>query len=149
LSKLSSLTKEQPVSQPNSENASVGSPEKNKPFTELDFKEKFAEYCNILQRDEKAGLHATLTTAPAKLNGSTYTLSLANSVQEKQVISIKQELVEFLRNELENNEITIDTVVTKAAAATGVYTNEDKYKVLVNENPALDELRKRLNLDFE
>ncbi|MGY6561169.1 MAG: hypothetical protein ACXITV_03620 [Luteibaculaceae bacterium] len=118
-------------------------------FSENDLKAAFFSFCEQLKNQDKAGLHATLINAPLEVNESALTITLANSIQEKQLLSIRQELVEHLRLKLNNYTITVIGAISKEVAPPGFYTAEDKYKMLAEINPELDELRKRLGLDFD
>ncbi len=75
-------------------------------------------------------------------------LEIENTVQEDLISSIKPELVSWLRIELKNSLIQLDTVITKKVKGKIIYTDAEKYDELIKKNPGLALLRKKFNLDF-
>ncbi len=75
-------------------------------------------------------------------------LEIENTVQEDLISNIKPELVSWLRIELKNSLIQLQTVITEKVKGRIIYTDAEKYDELVKENPGLAILRKKFNLDF-
>lgn len=72
-----------------------------------------------------------------------------NKVQAEQVSEIKNEMLAFIKNSLQNDMITFDfTISDKPTENKKAYTNEEKFKEMAAENPMLNELRKRFELDL-
>ena len=61
----------------------------------------------------------------------------------------KSDLLDFLKIELENKDLTFNTVVSETVENNTPYTNEEKLKHLVEKNPAIDKLKRDFKLDFE
>ncbi|MBK6285171.1 MAG: hypothetical protein IPF54_23275 [Draconibacterium sp.] len=75
-------------------------------------------------------------------------LEIENTVQEDLISNIKPELVSWLRIELKNSLIQLNTVITEKVKGRIIYTDSEKYDELVKENPSLRLLKKKFNLDF-
>jgi len=60
---------------------------------------------------------------------------------------LKYDLLLFLKNELNNNEIQISTEINKVESKPQE-TSMDIYKKMSAKNPQLDNLRSQLDLDF-
>ena len=61
----------------------------------------------------------------------------------------KPDLLEFLRNKLQNFALTISWEVKVIEGTVKYYTNRDKFVRMAEKNPTLLELKKRLNLELE
>ena len=75
-------------------------------------------------------------------------LEIENTVQEDLIGNIKPELVTWLRSELKNSKIQLNTVITEKTKGRIIYSDAEKYDELVKRNPSLALLRKKFNLDF-
>ena len=74
---------------------------------------------------------------------------LANPVEETLLDNFRRDLIQFLRDNLSNSEITI---VAKWKETTGkkvLYTSKEKFEHLAEKNPYLNELKERLGLDWD
>lgn len=104
----------------------------------------------MLTKEGKAGLHATLTKNPVIISDD-YKLELVldSAIQETEVNSTKASLLGYLRKQLNNYGIDLKTRINESAVEAKHLTNKDKFNLMVEKNPALGELRKRLGLDIE
>lgn len=59
------------------------------------------------------------------------------------------ELVQYLRQKLNNYSIVISTKIVPGSQKVDPYSAEEKYQYMLKKNPNLAELRKRLDLDIE
>ncbi len=75
------------------------------------------------------------------------TIHLSNPVEEPLLQSMKAPLTEFLRERLSNSRLNITSRVTIIGTQKIAYTNKEKFDKLAEKNPALMELKKRLDLD--
>lgn len=93
-----------------------------------------AEY-SLLQRD-------------FELINNTIVLQLTNPVEEPLLLSIKSDLVDFLKAKL-SSDVLIEGVVLKTATKKVIYTNKEKFDHMAEKNPLLLELKERLGLDTD
>ena len=75
------------------------------------------------------------------------TVHLTNPIEEPLLLSFKTNLIEFLRNKLNNNSIQIIGMLQEVQSKKVAYTNKDKFEHLAEKNPFLNELRDRFGLD--
>jgi len=120
------------------------------PFTQEDLDAKWKSYCYLVQKDKKASLYATLTKHPVQL-GEDWQLSLVldSEIQALELNNEKASLLGFLRRELNNYGIDLQTEVMQHQQETKHLTSKDKFLKMVEKNPVLAELRERLGLDIE
>ncbi|NOX48023.1 MAG: DNA polymerase III subunit gamma/tau [Chlorobi bacterium] len=72
-----------------------------------------------------------------------------NKVQETDMANRKQDLLSFIRNELNNWQVQLNVVVSKTPSVDKPYTSRDKYESMLKKNPALGKLKSQLNLDID
>ncbi|MEZ4998742.1 MAG: hypothetical protein R2758_15215 [Bacteroidales bacterium] len=63
--------------------------------------------------------------------------------------NFKPRLEGHLRRTLQNGAITLQTMVEATERGEILYSSEQKFNHLASRNPALKELKKTFNLDFE
>jgi len=76
-------------------------------------------------------------------------LKLPNKSQQVAIDNIKQELLGFLRESLQNSHIDLECEVIKQKEENLIYTNKEKFEYLARKYPHLTELKRRLDLDTE
>lgn len=76
-------------------------------------------------------------------------MQLDNRAQEITLRDRKADLLDFLRNELQNQKIQLDTILNETASQSRAYTPEEKYKAMAEKNPALNNLKESLDLELE
>ncbi len=76
-------------------------------------------------------------------------LVLSNSLELNILERAEQELVQFLRKQLQNGKIKLLPEIKEQEAKDKLYTDRDKFQFMVEKNPELQKLKDRLGLDFE
>ncbi|MGC6525582.1 MAG: DNA polymerase III subunit gamma/tau [Flavobacteriaceae bacterium] len=106
-------------------------------------------YVEMLENKGKYNLAAILKIDTPKLaENHTIQLEFPNSTNKIEVERQQFELLQFLRKSLNNFEISLDISVNETLEKKFAYTAEDKYKKLIEKNPALDTLKQTFNLDL-
>ena len=125
----------------------VASPKELVSQEELD--EAWALYCDGLRANNNRSLLATLTSEKPVLEGTMIEFKIANIVQEKDMEIARAELMEFLRTKLQNYSLDLNVSLNQQVESKMKFlTERDKYDKMVEKNPALEDLRKRLDLDL-
>lgn len=76
-------------------------------------------------------------------------LELENKIQEDDIISRKKEILDFLRNRLDNYEIDLELTVAQVQKETKAYTPIEKFKQMAGTNPAIVKLKDEFDLEVE
>jgi len=77
-------------------------------------------------------------------------INVSNSVHEKEVTNQRNNLLEFLRDELKNDFITMQVTITAEPAENKKYmTDRDKLDAMAAQNPNVNKLRDQLNLELD
>lgn len=75
--------------------------------------------------------------------------AVVNIIQQKDMDEVKAELMEFLRAELRNVRLQLEIALEEKQSVKKEFLSErEKYERMVEQNPLLEELRKRLDLDL-
>ncbi|WP_316806994.1 DNA polymerase III subunit gamma/tau [Pedobacter agri] len=111
--------------------------------------EVWNNYIQILKEADKINLFTILNNfAPTLVNPTLIEISVESKTQEQFVVQESVELMNYLRNTLQNFAVDITFRQVERKIENRLYGNREKYDYLVNKNPKLDELRKRFNLDI-
>jgi len=79
----------------------------------------------------------------------TIILKLLNPIQVDILNDFKDELMEYLRNELKNDHLSIKTEVIQLSDKKMLYTTKEKLDFLIEKNPELKNLKDKLGLDTD
>ncbi len=77
------------------------------------------------------------------------TIRLTNPVEEPLLQTIRNPLIEFLRERLKNKSLNVTSQVREIQTQKIAYTNKEKFEKLTEQNPVLKELKQRLDLDTD
>ena len=120
-------------------------------FKVEDLIHKWQQYAENL-KNENMRMHIALKNRQPELKeGHKIEVKMDNSAQEEDFNKeIKPNLVVYLRKELHNDKIEINTIVIgMETAPRRAYTDSDKFEYLSKKNPTLTKLKNDFNLDFE
>lgn len=84
---------------------------------------------------------------PISIENDTITIVLSNILLADMLDSFKVDLMEWLRDKLENDYISIATVIKEEERGRMLYTNREKFDHMVTKNPSLKKLQEKLGLD--
>lgn len=133
----------QEETKPEEKNGSAGST-RDQPVSEKQVKEAWIEYAEE-RKNQVAEYH--LLNREFEFSNNRITIPLTNPIEEPLLLSIKGNLIDFLRGKLNNNSIQVSGRLQEFQQKKVAYTNKDKFEHLVEKNPILNELRDRFGLD--
>lgn len=118
-------------------------------FTEKELIDKWHEFSNNV--GDKPRIFNTLTSKDPKLEGSNIiTFGIDNNLQEQKINEIRNELIDYLKKELKNNQIDLKLIISETEEENNkLYTSEDKFKHMLSKNQNLSTLKQEFNLDLE
>lgn len=121
---------------------------KREAFTQADLTDIWRKFAYSIKKKD-LDLYSTLSANdPILKDNFRINVVIYNSAQEADINKKRAELLGFLRKRLNNTILDLDIVIDQSNAYSGVFTEKDKYKKLVEKNPKIDELRKKLGLSF-
>ena len=108
------------------------------------------DLCEKLKNERKMNLHATFKSQKNKIiNKNTLTLNVKSEVQKKEILDNKNMIIDFLKTKTKADFLKIDIKIDVIKEEKVLYTNEDKLKYIIKENPKIIELIKNLNLEIK
>ncbi len=120
--------------------------EMNQPFTREQFEQKWVEYLDHLQ--DRPNLKVTLSRIPEILDEFKLKLKIENSVQNEEISKIKPDMISWLRRELQNTRIELNTEIVVQEVEVKPYSETEKLAEMTRKNPNIHLLRQKFNLDF-
>ncbi|MEZ4969109.1 MAG: DNA polymerase III subunit gamma/tau [Flavobacteriaceae bacterium] len=118
-------------------------------FTEEEMQKHWADFVDILDNDGRKILASNLhSDTPKLIDNFTLWIELPNGTMKKEIEREKYDLMEYLKQKLNNHFIQLRITVNEASAKKFAFTPEEKYQKLREKNPAIDLLRKEFDLDI-
>ncbi|TYC10138.1 DNA polymerase III subunit gamma/tau [Bizionia gelidisalsuginis] len=117
-------------------------------FHEDDFYEFWNAYIKQLETDGKMNLASILSIDKPKLKGTTIQLTFPTSTNKVEVERQQYDLMQFLRQNLKNFDISLEITVNEVMQSRFAYTPDEKYEKLKEKNPNIELLRKAFDLDL-
>lgn len=146
-----SISKNKVVEQHYSEtvtNVQVSEPiNSTKPYSAADFQTAWRKFEATLTEEKLIG-YQNLNT-PQLIGQNLYEVSVNNVMQDSQAKRLLSEAVQFIRTELNNNAISINTKVLEESEIQRSLSPEQQYMEMVAKNPQLEQFRKILHLEID
>ena len=101
-----------------------------------------------LRGQNRVGLAATLLGGDFLFEDPTIRFTVSNEVQYEEMKECAAELLHFVRTHVGNGKLSLELFVSEVEAAPAFLSPKDRYTKWAEENPALEVLRKRLDLDL-
>ena len=121
---------------------------RNNPFTLDQLKSAWVGQIKNFQSEER--FKAMLTTYELVQDSDTkFHITVDNQLQKKEFAKFGKQLMDNIRAILQNDFVQLRVEVADYVATQVAYTATEKYKLLKEQNPHLDELRQRMNLQLE
>lgn len=123
--------------------------EEKEPFTHEELMVLWKEYIQKIKEENKINFYTILTTNDPELTSpEQITVCITNLAQESILQNELVEFLNFLRTRLKNYSVGIVTKRVENKIENRLYTSIEKYHYLLEKNPKLEDMRKRLNLDL-
>ncbi|MEE4176629.1 MAG: DNA polymerase III subunit gamma/tau [Bacteroides sp.] len=100
-------------------------------------------------KEESQSLHVAMTNYEPTINpAGMIKLKVDNAIQENLIHERKAELLGYLRKELNNYAIQLETSIMENQQQQKVYLPKEKLEKFIEKNPEIERLRKDLDLDL-
>ena len=119
-------------------------------FSQDELETAWGNLCNYLEQKGKFSLFSTLSyRKPLLKNNFVLEFCIDNTVQKEEIESEKMNLLGFLRKELRNFSISLETIITVDDRERKPYTAGDKFKRMSEKNPSIIKLKQLFDLDLD
>lgn len=117
------------------------------PFTENQFRIKWFEYKNQLLENGLSSLASAFENLP-EIDGEIINMTVENKALEDDVTDNKTEILDFLRKELRNYNLSLTTKINADLRQKKAYTPMEKFAKMSEKNPHLITLVKTFDMDI-
>ena len=108
------------------------------------------DYAEKIKKEGKINIFTIMTAnTPVLLDDFIIELLIENKIQEDLLSSEKVDLLNYLRVEMKNFSIDLQTKYMEQTQKKSLYTSSDKYQHMLEKNPNLEEFKRRFNLDLD
>jgi DNA polymerase-3 subunit gamma/tau len=123
----------------------------DKPLTETNVYATWSALAKLMDEKGKKNVSVTLLSRKPELrDNNLIEFAVTNKVQEEELKLLKVDLLHFLKTQLHNSNIQLQTrIIETAQEPAKAYTAKDKFKKMAEKNPALETLKKRFDLDLD
>jgi len=89
------------------------------------------------------------STIPQMTSATTFEVTVSNILQEKELKRLQSDIMSFIHAQLKNTSVKMAVKVMEASAMQRATTPEERYRLLAEQNPALDILKNGLQLEID
>lgn len=116
-------------------------------FTANEFSKKWNQYKKILLANGKSSLASIFEELPL-IENNDITVTLENKALDDEFNAQKSEFLDFIRKELNNYSISVNTIINKDVKIKKAYTPQEKFLKMSEKNPALINLAKTFDAEI-
>lgn len=119
-------------------------------FTEAEFLTQWKAFAEKVKSENKINLYTLMVANPPRLvENFKVEVIVENGVQSHLLLNEKVDVLNFLRQNLQNYEIDLSPIIQTNTIVRKPITDVEKYQAMLVKNPLLDKLRQEFNLGFE
>lgn len=144
-----SIKKNQASTGPKTSTPELLEGKENNPFTPEALQEVWDELTNQFKTNNRIALFTAFSVRkPSLKSESNILLTIDNKAQEEEIKAEKITILNLLRSRLKNYSIQLEIEINKEPRTRKAYTPAEKFAELAEQNPALINLKNKLDLDF-
>ncbi len=122
----------------------------NEKVTEDQIQKNWIRYARSIEEQNPRLYSMMYNQVPTLKNGVEVCLKLKNSTQEVEIQQEKSAIFTFLKRELRNSHLVLNVEMeADDVQSRRAYTASDKFKLMLEKNPALIKLKQQFGLDLE
>ena len=122
----------------------------NEPVTTEALTKAWMGFVEKLRQEDRIALTATMSLGDPELRGMQVVYGVNNPLQREQMDGLRTEVLVHLKTTLKNASLELHLEMKEQAMEEkkAFLSDKDRYDMMVEKNPALDRLRKALDLDL-
>ncbi len=121
------------------------------PFNQTDLQGYWTGFARPIEKGNPRLFSMLTAQSPRVKEGHIIVFPLSNETQESELMKVKSQLLNYLRQSLKNDTLLLEVEYLKEEETKEnyIFTNTDRMKAMVEKNPALGKLKEKLRLDLE
>ncbi len=122
----------------------------NKSFSRYDLLKSWKNFCEIQEENGNVNISSVLKMNEPSLEKENIIIKTVNQINKKEIESIRDDILSYLKKELENHSINLKVIIEKSTKKNGIKSlnNEEKIKSMIESNPKIKSLIEEFNLKF-
>lgn len=120
----------------------------NEPFTDDELEIVWNSFTDTIPENVRI-VSFIQSNVPERISDTELEISVSNIMQKNELIRIQQDILKYLSVKLKNSSISLRIKVNEENESQRALSPEEKYKIMATENPALETLRKNLQLEID
>ena len=106
------------------------------------------QYASTLPKEHSALAGRLQIIRPALNDDLTITVTTDNRMVASDILGMRRQIEDYLRQQLQNRKLTINVVVEETKTVHHIYSRVEQFQILEQRNPALRKLKEALDLDL-
>lgn len=123
-------------------------PDMDEPYTFEDLQKYWNQFARSLEVAGKINISTTLKGSTLQFENHVIKLGLNTDLQRELINDVKEELMTYIRQNLKNTKVMLETYIMEVQQGKRLYTQQEKYEFLEEKFPAIKDLKKRLGLEI-
>ncbi|HEY6914959.1 MAG TPA: DNA polymerase III subunit gamma/tau, partial [Paludibacter sp.] len=120
----------------------------NKPFTADELIRAWYQFADTIPEQGRM-TSMFRNTIPVITSPTTFEITVSNILQEKELKRLQPDIQNFIHIQLENSAIRMTIKIAEESAVQRASTPEERYRLMADQNPALDILKNGLQLEID
>ncbi|MDO9154388.1 MAG: DNA polymerase III subunit gamma/tau [Paludibacter sp.] len=122
--------------------------ERNEPFTDSDMENAWIGFTNTIPEQIRI-ISFMQSNSPVRISDNELEIYVSNIMQENEIKRLQGEIISYLRQQLKNSSVQLTVKITEENEIQRAFSPEESYKIMAAQNPALEILRKNLQLEID
>ena len=122
----------------------------NNEFSKFDLLKSWKNFCNIQEEKGNINISSVLKMNEPLIEKGNIIIKAVNQVNKKEIENIKDDILSYLKEELQNYSISLKVIIEKnnKKNVSKSLNNEEKMKSMIESNPKIKSLIEEFNLKF-
>lgn len=120
----------------------------NKPFSTDELMKAWYQFSETIPKQGRMTSFFE-SNIPQLTSPNTFEVTVSNILQEKELKKLQGDIQNFIQHQLQNSLIRMIIKIAEESAVQRANTPEDRYRLLAEQNPALDILKNGLQLEID
>ena len=120
----------------------------NNPFTIEELENAWLQFAKTIPEQGRI-TSFILNTRPTLISDTTFELTVSNILQERELKRLQPDIVNFIQLKLCNSGIRMTLKIAAMSEIQRANSPEDRYRIMADQNPALDKLKNALGLEID
>jgi len=120
----------------------------NKPFNETALGTAWRKFAQTIPEQGRM-TSFMLSTNPQLTSESEFEVTVSNVLQERELKRLQPDILEFIHDQLQNSTVRMNIKIAEESEVQKSISPEERYKMMVEQNPALEILKNGLQLEID